>query len=571
MWSPFLTLHRWADPETGASPLYAACEHNRFDCAKLLLDRHYSASKARSDGLPPLYGAMQHGSLPFVVMLLDAGADPAVQVQGVSLVECAVSLGPKFEKIANELRKRLSSDSALGEQTAPSSSSAGESAKSVAAVAPPQRKRTAPGSLAMISEAPEEEEEEEEEGEDEGEEEEDEERAEEDKGVENEVIFWLTQLEMPEVVQRPEKLDAVIRELEQRWKQAGALLQAFCLEERLTKARNDLKRLRLSRLDPLYDLAHELPDDLPHDGKPSFTAHTIMIVDCSGSMRKEDVKTSVAGESPISRIEAVRRAILHTYLKPQLVAGAQQSERFSLIKIQPEAAERPLPFALFPLDVSLAPRIDAVLDEPRGAGPYLPALGRMNKLIEHSQRHLFGRARTQVLFLSDGRPSDHVNERELPSLIQAELRQTLEGLVAAGNLEQFQLLGFGEADESTLKMMADAVPGNIATHQIISGESGYSLLESSVATFSSNSSVSRIASVSAAHESSKPLRRVHYTFTERMDVYKDCEIALPPKKLGDFNGDLQPLRGTHDVVIARRILGHGGASHKIRTLISLSP
>ena len=82
-----------------------------------------------------------------------------------------------------------------------------------------------------------------------------------------------------------------------------------------------------------------------------------------------------------------------------------------------------LPFALFPLDASLGGRISAALaDEPRGHGPYLPALSRLIELVSLAAPHLVPHAKTSVLFLSDGRPSDAVDERVLPQQIAAKLR-----------------------------------------------------------------------------------------------------------------------------------------------------
>ena len=529
--SSTVTSRRWTDASSGATPLYAACEHDHIECARLLLDAHYSASKARADGVTPLYGAAQRGSIKLASLLLDAGADAKQKVKGVSPVEIAVE--NNFEKLAALLRQRVAKEESGTDEKGASSAAGGRaSGAASSAVAQPKNKREAPGSLAAISEEPEE-----------GEEAEEEE--EEEEVVNEEVRHWLRRLE---VARTPVDVGEAIRELMPHKQHSG-------VDDALKEARKRLKRLRLTALDPLYELVSDLPADLDLVGeRRTFTAHTIIIVDCSGSMRKTDVATPT-DEAPIARSEAVRRALLDVYLKRQLLAGAQLKERVSLIKIQPESFENALPFALFPLDLSLVPRIEAALDEPRGPGPFLPALRRLNELVEQSERHLVERARTQVLFLSDGRPSDQVDERELPGMIEAQL--TRLGELTSGSLEQFQLLGFGEADEGTLKRMAAAVPGRVATYEVISGREGYTSLEQSVSTFSSNSTVSRISSVSAVSHS-KPLRRVNRSFTERMDEYKECVIDLPPKRLGDFNGSLQPLRGLHDVMISRALLGHGG-------------
>ena len=89
-----------------------------------------------------------------------------------------------------------------------------------------------------------------------------------------------------------------------------------------------------------------------------------------------------------------------------------------------------MPFALFPLDAGLAERIVDTLGEPRSHGPYLPALRLLAKLVELSAPYLLPRAKTNVLFLSDGRPSDRVDERELPRQIHASLERVHEAFVS---------------------------------------------------------------------------------------------------------------------------------------------
>lgn len=324
------------------------------------------------------------------------------------------------------------------------------------------------------------------------------------------------------------------------------------ISEAIRSGRERVKRLRLAQYWPVYAVAAELPDDFPPFGQKKYSAHTVLLVDTSGSMRSTDVATEAG--APISRVEAVRRVLLETFLRGQLVGGGRPTERVSLIKIQPEGPdESAMPFALFPLDTSLAEHISHAVSEPRSHGPYLPALRRLRRLLSLAQPYFADHATTSVLFLSDGRPSDQVDERELAALIKAELAPLV-------GLERFQLLGFGDADERTLQMMAEAVPGRVGTFDVISGPGGYTSLAQSVSTFSSSVAVSRISSVSAiAHQ--KQLRRLrHAPLTGQLDMYlyPDCDIELPPKRLGDFLGELLPLRGVHNLYIASTMLGHGG-------------
>ena len=136
-----------------------------------------------------------------------------------------------------------------------------------------------------------------------------------------------------------------------------------------------------------------------------------------------------------------------------------------------------MPFALFPLDRSVSGRMDRALGEPSGHGPYLPALARLTQLCRGAQKYLAPFAETkapalpnsplllpyaphllphapytprlqpypsnlqphaprlqpypprlapcapmQVLFMTDGKPSDPVDARVLPGELAEALR-----------------------------------------------------------------------------------------------------------------------------------------------------
>ena len=150
---------------------------------------------------------------------------------------------------------------------------------------------------------------------------------------------------------------------------------------------------------------------------------------------------------------------------------------------------------------------------------YLPALRMLRELVLLCKKHLLPSARTNVLFLSDGRPSDAstggVDERELPKLIAAELKALHAD---CRRLESVRLLGFGEADARVLREMADAMPQRLASFSLSSGRDGVTSLAQSVSTFSSSVAVSRTSSVSAI-DGKCALRKVNLSITQRMQVY----------------------------------------------------
>ena len=56
----------------------------------------------------------------------------------------------------------------------------------------------------------------------------------------------------------------------------------------------------------------------------------------------------------------------------------------------------------------------------------------------------------------------------------------------------------------------------------------------------------------------RPLRRINRSLVERRDVYAGCEVYLPPKKLGSFEGELRRLPKRHEIQISNRLFGYGG-------------
>jgi len=60
-------------------------------------------------------------------------------------------------------------------------------------------------------------------------------------------------------------------------------------DEQLERGHARLEALR-ARLSPLHALASRLPDDLCSPPRRSYTAHHVLIVDASASMRNTDVE-----------------------------------------------------------------------------------------------------------------------------------------------------------------------------------------------------------------------------------------------------------------------------------------
>ena len=284
-------------------------------------------------------------------------------------------------------------------------------------------------------------------------------------------------------------------------------------------------------------------------------------------MRKADVKVDNDGDSFLSRQQAVLRVLRSQVIQSQLTAGALEKDRVSLIKIQApprDAAEaaafKPVPFALFPMSASLERKLDEAVGQPAGAGPYLPALEQLVQLVKLADPYLSPYATTNVLFLSDGKPSDAVHELELPRRLATVLHE-LRAAVPEGRLA-LNIYGCGDivsdADTWCLRQMKAALP-ECATFEMTNSKKYGELEETLKSGFSTTLAASRISSVSEATRR-LPLRMVSRPAFEREVTYDGVRVFLPSKRLADFKSPLRPFlsRNNVSISVSNRILGHGG-------------
>ena len=129
----------WRHPQNGATALYVACEFGHIESARLLIRAGAPVDGARDDGATPLYKACQDGGKPevarmlikagaqvnrtdpsgmtplwlachlgradLVEVLLEAGADPSLRVQGWSPLDLSRREG--HEQIVKMLLAKL--------------------------------------------------------------------------------------------------------------------------------------------------------------------------------------------------------------------------------------------------------------------------------------------------------------------------------------------------------------------------------------------------------------------------------------------------------------------------------
>ena len=130
-----------------------------------------------------------------------------------------------------------------------------------------------------------------------------------------------------------------------------------------------------------------------------WTSHTVIVIDQSGSMKKSDIPDCS------NRADAVWVCLALDWVAPQLEKGdAKATDVVSLVAMSDGATllikQQPLDWLLF----------NAIVDFrrsqiPASHGNYLPALDMAEEMFLENK---FGGCALQLMFLSDGKPSDLV-------------------------------------------------------------------------------------------------------------------------------------------------------------------
>lgn len=181
--------------------------------------------------------------------------------------------------------------------------------------------------------------------------------------------------------------------------------------------------------------------------KTSWTSHTIVVVDQSGSMRKTDVGGGV------TRSDAVWVTLALDFVMQQLKTGEKKST--DVLSVIGMRSESKILIDCQPYNLLLFNTLVDLLRSSRASshGNYLPSLALADELLNRSQ----GSTALLLLFMSDGRPSDSScghggSESDITAYI-ASLgsrfgRRLTFAMVGLGN--------FNVSDFLTLKRMADA-------------------------------------------------------------------------------------------------------------------
>ena len=208
--------------------------------------------------------------------------------------------------------------------------------------------------------------------------------------------------------QRREERDIAKRELQEAIK--------YGRRERANPGRDGSRRWRFTHKSVIYitdeTMRHEITswrmqeagaEEAEAVGTDAETgSHTVLVVDSSGSMRKNDVPGYT------SRTAAVYDCLARDFVEPQLAAirsdGCNNSKDVVTLVEMGETAR--LIFYRHPLNEDLRASLKARAgSRARSHGNYLPALDAVLALLRKDAQH--GR-QLFLLFLSDGAPSDQV-------------------------------------------------------------------------------------------------------------------------------------------------------------------
>lgn len=176
-------------------------------------------------------------------------------------------------------------------------------------------------------------------------------------------------------------------------------------------------------------------------GQAVCHTHTVLVVDLSGSMRRDDIRGARC------RSDAVWLALARDYVQRQLRSStASWRDTVSAIGMWHGKAEAL--FHMEPMDQCLYNRLVNLREwttcRPAGPGNYGPSLTMAEEMLKQGLMH-HPSIPLALLFLSDGRPSDRGNEAvqkmgHLASLFGSRLSITCIGMAHPSEGEDFRVL-----------------------------------------------------------------------------------------------------------------------------------
>ena len=191
--------------------------------------------------------------------------------------------------------------------------------------------------------------------------------------------------------------------------------------------------------------------------KSAWRSHTVAVVDQSGSMRKADASEDA------TRSDVVWLALALELVGKKLENGEYSSKDvFSIISMRGEGEvlvkEQPVDWLLYNRIIDLLRT-----QHPIGDGNYIPSLDKAEKLLSSNP---YSGCALQLIFLSDGRPSDRVPSGIMEGYstmiekLEVLVRERISKLASRfGRRLSVGAIAFGQPNEedfATLKALAEA-------------------------------------------------------------------------------------------------------------------
>lgn len=179
------------------------------------------------------------------------------------------------------------------------------------------------------------------------------------------------------------------------------------------------------------------------EGSSLWQSHTVVVVDTSGSMRKSDF------------YGARWAAIANDYLFPAIEGKGTLSDVVTIVAFGDKAYDillrEPLGWVLYN-EVCKIHQSSQAIYNPSGHGHYLPGLRKAEEVFSRTQHC----PPLNLMFLSDGRPSDHV--RLGGNVAENTIEKIVEELASKyGRRLHFKAIGIGgSTDFEVLHRMVDA-------------------------------------------------------------------------------------------------------------------
>ena len=211
---------------------------------------------------------------------------------------------------------------------------------------------------------------------------------------------------------------------------AGEMSGTKCVAPILLKKRHD------------YDDAHAIARHEETRVKviqnfKGWKSHTVLVVDMSGSMRRDDVNGAKC------RSDAVWLSLARDYVKQQLDSRQASVEDLVSVVIMKDTAD--IALILEPMDWILYNKLVDLREwtelRPSGPGHYMPALEAAEKILAFNTE---SSCPLSLMFFSDGRPSDKGNFADKIGQIASKYGRRLTvcciGMAAESDNESFQTL-----------------------------------------------------------------------------------------------------------------------------------